>query len=89
VILYDGRPIALVERGGRAVTTFGQDPPLGAIAAGLADLLATRYPRLTVETVDARRAASSALAGELEAVGFVPGYKGLTGARRGTIPERG
>ncbi len=77
VVLHGGRLIAFVERGGKTVLTFADDPEL--VVAGLREMgLAAGSQRWTVETVDGQPVNGSPLRASLEQAGFVPGYKGLT-----------
>jgi len=80
VALRDGRLVCFVERGGRSVITFDSDPE--DVADALVQI-ATRYRRMTVETVDGLSVPSSDLAPALRTAGFVDGYKGFTFDRTG------
>ncbi len=75
VVLVDGTLAAFVERGGRKVLTFTDEP--GTIGGAIADLYARRLRRATVETIDGEPAASTPLGGALRAHGYVTSYKGL------------
>ncbi|GIU88738.1 MAG: DEAD/DEAH box helicase [Acidimicrobiia bacterium] len=78
VVLVDGELAAYVERGGRAVLTFG-DVPAPVWAGALVDAhKAGRIGRLTVERVDDEPARTSPVADALRVAGFADGYKGLT-----------
>ncbi len=76
VVLEDGRLVAFVERGGRTMLTFTNEPD--AAVTALIELARRRRTRLTVETIDGRPAAGGPLAPRLSMAGFTPGYRGLT-----------
>jgi ATP-dependent Lhr-like helicase len=79
VIMRDGRMLAFVERGGRTVLSFGEQPDdFAAAAEGVRILARGRLRRMVVATVDGQPAAATALGRALIADGFVEGYKGLT-----------
>lgn len=80
VALDDGRLVAYVERGGRRVASFVDD---GSRVAHALSLIAPRIGEWTVERIDGVVAAESPLRADLVAVGFVPGYRGLTLRSRG------
>ncbi len=75
VAMDDGKLVAYVERGGRTVASFGDD---GSHVAQALSLIAERIGEWTVEQIDGEAAAESPLRSDLVAVGFVPGYRGLT-----------
>ena len=76
VVLDDGNLAGFVERGGRTVLTFTDEPDTAVDA--LIELAKRRRSRLTVETIDGRPAATGPLAVRLGKAGFTPGYRGLT-----------
>jgi ATP-dependent helicase Lhr and Lhr-like helicase len=73
--LDEGELVAYVERGGRSVASFVNEGPRFAHAL---TLIAERIGEWTVERIDGVAAADSPLRADLVAVGFVPGYRGLT-----------
>jgi ATP-dependent Lhr-like helicase len=78
VVLVDGEPAVYLERGGKAVLTFG-----GADAAVWAEALVEahkegRLGRLQIERIDDAPARTSPMADALRAAGFADGYRGLT-----------
>ena len=75
VILIDGRLAAFVERDGRKVLTFADDPV--AVAAALADLAERTGRRRVISTVDGEPAQQTPLGAALLTAGFVASYKGL------------
>jgi ATP-dependent helicase Lhr and Lhr-like helicase len=79
VVLVDGDPVLYVERGGRSVLSFGDDPArLDAAAGALA--VAVRdgaLGRLAVQRADGVTVHASPLAGALERAGFRHTPKGL------------
>ena len=78
VVLVDGRLAAFVERGGRSVSSYSEEPDdIRAAAAALADLARTRLRRMVVTTIDGADPATTALGRALVAVGFAPSYRGL------------
>lgn len=78
VIIRDGRLLAFVERGGRTVLSFGEEPAdFAAAAEGIHTLARGRLRRIVVATVDGHQVASTALGSALIEQGFVEGYKGL------------
>jgi ATP-dependent Lhr-like helicase len=77
VILLEGRLGAFIERGGRRLLCFDDDPAaLDAIAAALA-ALARRLCRLHPATVDGSPVEGTPLGRALAGAGFVPSYRGL------------
>jgi ATP-dependent Lhr-like helicase len=86
VVIHDGHAVLYLERGGRKVLAFHDDPVvLAAAATALADLVRTgRVPRLTVETSGGRSVGPTAVGAALREAGFVEHPKGLrlsTGSR--------
>jgi ATP-dependent Lhr-like helicase len=79
VVLLDGRCVIYVERGGRTLLSFSDDP---AILQPAADALALAVRdgalgKLQVERADGSPVAASALGAALEAAGFRPTPRGL------------
>jgi ATP-dependent Lhr-like helicase len=79
VILADGELVLYVERGGRTLLSWTDDPQqLGPAAAALAAAVrAGALGRLTVERADGGGVYDSPLAKALEEAGFRPTPKGL------------
>ncbi|HAX82318.1 MAG TPA: DEAD/DEAH box helicase, partial [Actinobacteria bacterium] len=78
VVLIDGRLTAFVDRGGRSVLTFTEDPDaITASAAALTELARTRLRRMVVTTIDGADPAATALGRALLAAGFAASYRGL------------
>jgi len=88
VVLIDGECVVYVERGGRALLTFGvelddREATGGPDAGHWADALVEahkegRVGRLQIERIDDEPARTSPHAPRLRATGFADGYKGLT-----------
>ncbi len=77
VVLVDGRPGAFLERGGRSLVTFDEEP------ASWTDALASivkngRMRRIELTRIDGEPAADSGAAPALRSAGFADGYRGLT-----------
>ncbi|WP_439674840.1 ATP-dependent helicase [Embleya sp. MST-111070] len=79
VILLDGEPILYVERGGRTLLSWTDDPDrVGPAAEALADAVrAGALGKLTVEKADGAEVLTSSLGKALEAAGFHATPKGL------------
>ncbi len=79
VVMHDGRLVAYLERGGRKVLVFDDDPArLAAAAASLvATVRAKRISRLSIETADGQSVASTPLGEALLEAGFERTIKGL------------
>jgi ATP-dependent Lhr-like helicase len=75
VVIDDGALIAFVDRGGRSVSAYVDDP--SAVARGLA-LVGPRFKRWTIERINAIPVADSPHREAIVAAGFSPGYRGLT-----------
>ncbi len=82
VILVDGEPVLYVERSGRGVVCLAPEQDTNAVdlaCRALAAGAARNGARgLTIERIDGQPAAGSRLARQLESLGFVTGYRGLT-----------
>ncbi|MBC7633623.1 ATP-dependent helicase [Aeromicrobium sp.] len=79
VVIHDGRLVLYLERGGKKVLVFNDDPV--RLAAAAASLAATvrgkRISRLTIETATGQPVASSPLGDALVEAGFERVVKGL------------
>ncbi len=80
VVLVDGAPVLVLERGGRSLLTLPAADDhevlaiaLGALAAGVVD---GRRPALEIQRVDGAPVGSSAIAEALAAAGFRASYRG-------------
>lgn len=88
VVVVDGRLVLFVERGGKTVLSFVDDPdPLSAAAGALAATVTSgRVDRLSIDHIDGSPALSTDLAKVFLDAGFSTTPKGLrlrsTGARR-------
>jgi ATP-dependent Lhr-like helicase len=79
VVIIDGACVVYVERGGRALLTFGVEVDRGDWADALVEAHKEgRLGRLQVERIDDEPARTSPHAPRLRAAGFADGYKGLT-----------
>ena len=78
-MIHDGRLVAYLERGGRKVLVFDDDPArLSAAAASLAGTVrAKRISRLSIETADGRPVAGTPFGDALLEAGFERTIKGL------------
>jgi ATP-dependent Lhr-like helicase len=79
VILLDGEPVLYVERGGRTLLSWTEEPDrVGPAAEALASAVrAGALGKLTVEKADGQEALTSSLGKALEAAGFHATPKGL------------
>ncbi|MCX7523127.1 DEAD/DEAH box helicase [Microbacterium sp. STN6] len=79
VVLVNGALALYVERGGKTVLTFADDPASYAAAAhALARLITLKHvDRLTIETIDGEFAIGTALGDALEVAGFAAIPRGL------------
>jgi ATP-dependent Lhr-like helicase len=78
VVLAEGRPLVLLERGGRSLVTFeGADTDLRWAEALCTLVKDGRLRQLELTKVDGEPAGASSLAPALEGAGFVRGYRGL------------
>ena len=79
VVLVDGDPVVLVERGGRSLVTFvgaaDTDAWIDAIQGLVKD---GRLTKLEIAKVDGEPVRETAYAARLEAAGFSAGYRGMT-----------
>ncbi|MEQ8716616.1 MAG: DEAD/DEAH box helicase [Acidimicrobiales bacterium] len=84
VVLVDGEPAVLLERGARSLVTFPASAGDDRWAAALAQLVDRgRIRRIEIAKVDGETlTAESAVAPALEAAGFVRSYRGWAYARR-------
>jgi hypothetical protein len=86
VVLWDGRPLAFLERGARRLVTFasrdGEPEQVAertqALVTALVSLVSGGGVRsLELSHVDGEPVRESPLAADLRAAGFVDGYRGL------------
>ncbi|WP_406287141.1 hypothetical protein [Embleya sp. NBC_00896] len=79
MILLDGEPVLYIERGGRTLLSWTDDPDrVGPAAAALASAVrAGALGKLTVEKADGAEVLTSSLGKALEAAGFHATPKGL------------
>jgi ATP-dependent Lhr-like helicase len=77
VLLADGRLAVFVERGGRRLLTYLDDPSALAGVAGAVAALARRRRHLSPATVDGRPVETTPLGQALATAGFVPSYRGM------------
>jgi ATP-dependent Lhr-like helicase len=79
VVLVDGAPIVLVERGGRSLVTFPGAAETDAWIEAVQGLVKNgRLAKLEIAKVDGEPVRETPLAARLEAAGFAPGYRGMT-----------
>ena len=79
VVLIDGDPIVLVERGGRSLVTFPGVAETDAWIEAVQGLVKNRrLTKLEIAKVNGEPVRETLLAARLEAAGFSPGYKGMT-----------
>jgi ATP-dependent Lhr-like helicase len=88
VVLAAGRLLAFLERGGRSLLTFTDDPSdLVGVAEGLATLVDHgRVERLQLQRIDGDAPADQPLLEHLRAAGFVDNPRGLIRRRRTRVP---
>jgi ATP-dependent Lhr-like helicase len=78
VVLVDGQLAVYVERGGKSVLTFTEDPAdLAAAATSIAATVRTGLGKLSVERVDGAFVLESALGAALRTAGFTATPQGL------------
>ena len=82
-MLANGECVAYLERGGKALITFGSEAGDAATIDVWAEALVEahkqgRLPRIRIERINDEPARSSPHAAALRAAGFGDGYKGLT-----------
>jgi ATP-dependent Lhr-like helicase len=78
VVLVDGQLAVYVERGGKSVLTFTEDPAdLAAAATSIAATVRTGLGKLSVERVDGEFVLESALGSALRTAGFTATPQGL------------
>ncbi len=79
VVSIAGRPMAVLERGAKSLSTFAGVADHPGWAEGLVRLVKDgRLRKLEITRIDGAPAAESAVADHLRAAGFADGYKGLT-----------
>ncbi len=79
VVSVAGRPMAVLERGAKSLSTFAGVADHPGWAEGLVRLVKDgRLRKVEIGRIDAAPAAESPVADHLRAAGFVDGYKGLT-----------
>ena len=78
VVLADGLPLVMLERGGRSLTTFaGAESTDGWIEPLIGLVKDGRLRKLEIARVDGRPVRETPWAARLEAAGFTPAYKGM------------
>lgn len=77
VVMHDGEPIVFLERGGKRLLLFAEDPDLHNAAVAALPEVGLRNPRLTIETIDGGPAAKHPLGAQLLENGFAISLKGL------------
>jgi ATP-dependent Lhr-like helicase len=78
VVLVEGAPAALLERGAKSLATFAGAFEHPHWADGLAELIKSgRLRKIEIGRVDGAPVRESPVADHLRAAGFVDGYKGL------------
>jgi ATP-dependent Lhr-like helicase len=87
VVLLAGRLLAFLERGGRSLLTFSEDPSdLAAIAEGLATLVDHgRVERLQLQRIDGDAPGDQPVLVHLRAADFVDNPRGLIRRRRAPV----
>jgi ATP-dependent Lhr-like helicase len=79
VVLADGEPVVVVERGGRSLITFPAAAETDAWIEAVQRLVKDgRVTKLEIAKVDGDPVRETDFAARLEAAGFPPGYKGMT-----------
>ncbi len=79
VVSIAGRPMAVLERGAKSLSTFAGVADHPGWAEGLVRLVKDgRLRKLEITRIDGAPAAESVVADHLRAAGFADGYKGLT-----------
>ena len=79
VVLIDGEPIVIVERGGRSLITFAGASETDAWIEAVQRLVKDgRLTKLEIAKVDGQPVRETDVAARLEAGGFSTGYKGMT-----------
>ncbi len=78
LVLADGAPLILLERGGRSLTTFaGAETNDAWIEAIIGLVKDGRLPKLEIAKVNGQPIRETPWAARLEATGFTPAYKGM------------
>ncbi len=79
VVLCDGEPVVLVERGGRSLVMFAGAADTDAWIDAVQGLVKDgRLTKLEITKVDGQPVRETPVAARLEAAGFSPGYRGMT-----------
>ena len=79
MVLVDGEPIVLVERGGRSLVTFAGAADSDAWIDAVQNLVKDgRLTKLEITKVDGQPVRETPYAARLEAAGFSAGYRGMT-----------
>ena len=79
VVLIDGKPVVLVERGGRSLVTFPGAADTDAWIEAIVGLVkGGQLRKLEIVRVDGAPVRETAFASRLEAAGFAAGYRGVT-----------
>jgi ATP-dependent Lhr-like helicase len=91
VVLAGGRLLAFLERGGRSLLTFSDDPAdLAVVADGLGALVQERrVERLQLQRIDGATPHQQPLLEHLRAAGFVDHPRGMIRRRNGTAAVAG
>ena len=78
VVLADGEPLVILERGGRSLTTFASTESTDAWIEAIIGLVKDgRLPKLEIAKVDGTPIRETPWPPRLEATGFTPAYKGM------------
>ncbi len=78
VLVMGGKLLGYLDKGRRGLTLFDADPGrFGLVSRGIADV-ASRYRRMTLDTVNGDPVSASPLAGQLQEWGFATAPRGLT-----------
>ena len=78
IVLADGEPLVILERGGRSLTTFASAESTDAWIEAIIGLVKDgRLPKLEIAKVDGTPIRETPWPPRLEASGFTPAYKGM------------
>ena len=78
VVMIDGTPVVVLERGGRSLTTFaGAESTDGWIEPLIGLVKDGRLRKLEIAKVDGRPVRETPWAARLESAGFTSAYKGM------------